>query len=67
MKHIIVVGNIGMVYVGNSCTKAEEHYRVYMIQSQHEYGRASGEDVTWFKDGEIFKEYVGVRAEDEQE
>ena len=58
MKHEVVVGNIGTVYTGNYA-EAEKAFREYRHQSVKRYGRAAGENVIWFRDGEIYKEYVG--------
>ncbi len=56
----IVVGNIGTVYSGDSWSEAKETYWNYVEQSKAKRGRAAGEDVTWFLDGEIHKEYEGT-------
>ena len=67
--HSVVVGNIGTVYAGDSFSAAKWHYSEYVVQSKDNYGRAAGEDVTWFTDGEIHKEYIGsiALAEDEED
>ena len=65
----IHVSNIGTVYRGTDDKIAAETYHEYVNQSTTNYGRAAGEDVTWFvskshKDGcgvEIFQEHFGTR------
>ena len=58
-KHTVVVGNIGNVVIDGRWKDADEAYREYRRQSKEGYGRAAGEDVVWFKDGEIYMEFVG--------
>lgn len=55
----IIVGNIGSVYHGGDDEEARETYREYVQQSKSGYGRASGEDVTWIKNGEVYKNHTG--------
>lgn len=61
MKHHyeIVVGNIGTVYSGHNHRTALQKYNEYIRQSQNTNGRAAGETVTFFYDGEIDREYIG--------
>jgi hypothetical protein len=59
-KHQIIVGNIGTVYDGNLLKEAMITYSEYLKQSKAGYGKASGESVVWFIDGEPFKEYIGT-------
>ena len=56
MEHEIVVGNIGCVYSGKSCVDALEKFQRYAEYSESQYGRASGESVTWFVNGEMYME-----------
>jgi hypothetical protein len=56
MKYQVVVGNIGTVYDGNSYLLAIRTYGEYVDQSKTNYGRAAGEPVALFEDGEIIKE-----------
>jgi len=58
----IIVGNIGQVHTGTNMSQALQVYNVYVDLSQRLYGRASGEDVTMFKDGEVYKEYTSHDA-----
>jgi hypothetical protein len=57
MNYEIIVGNIGSVYSGPSKREANRAFREYVDQSKSGYGRASGEEVTMFCDGETVKEY----------
>lgn len=59
-NHEIIVGNIGTVYSGSSANEAKRNYTIYKDLSTRVYGRASGEDVTWFIDNEIHQEYIGT-------
>lgn len=59
MKYQVYVGNIGMVYDGDSEEDAILNFNDYVINSTQGYGRASGEDVTLFEDGEIIKDFIG--------
>ncbi len=58
----VVVGNMGTVYAGDNTNRAEKTYNLYVQYSKDGYGRAAGEDVTWFVDGEIHEEYIGTLA-----
>lgn len=62
MKHNyeVVVGNIGTVYSGHSKAKATLEYNGYVRDSKFGPGRASGESVTLFIDGEIGRDYQPV-------
>lgn len=62
-KYQVYVGNIGMVYDGSDEAIAESKFQEYKKQSESNYGRAGGEDVTMMKNGEIFKEYVGTLSQ----
>jgi len=57
-KFEVVVGNIGTVYSGNNYMQAECKYSAYVKQSRSNYGRAAGEPVTLFHNGEIRSEYI---------
>jgi hypothetical protein len=56
----VVVGNIGEVYEGESESEAFAFFEDYSKQSKSAVGRASGEPVTLFKDGEIVDETPAV-------
>ena len=53
----VVVGNIGHVYDGSNYMQASCCYSHYIKASKTPYGRASGEPVTLFHNGEIRREY----------
>jgi len=55
----VVVGNIGTVYDGNNPVEARKDYGEYVKQSKNGYGRAAGESVTIFKDGDVHLEHIG--------
>lgn len=55
----VVVGNIGTVYEGQDRAEADKVYAEYVRQSEGGYGRAAGEGVTLFVDGEIVQEHFG--------
>lgn len=63
MKFEVIVGNVGTVYSGGEMKKALEAFGEYRKQSQSDYGRAAGEDVTMLGtvNGKtiVQKEYVG--------
>jgi hypothetical protein len=61
----VVVGNVGTVYAGDDVRLAHSTYWEYMRISQQPTGRASGEDVTMFMDGDIVREYIGTLSQDE--
>ena len=60
----VVVGNIGSVYLGDHIGEAARCYGEYKRQSADGYGRAAGEPVTLFKDGEVHWDYAGAGRED---
>ena len=55
----VIVGNIGTVYSGNNFVKASSIFSTYKRRSKDGEGRAAGEDVTMFHNGEPRLEYVG--------
>lgn len=65
MKHQVVVGNIGTVYGSDNGEVARREYFDYVKSSKSGKGRAGGEDVTWFKDGDINKEFLGSISQQE--
>jgi len=67
MKHSVIVGNIGEVYSGNNYVDAGIAFSEYQRQSKDNYGRAAGESVTWFQDGEIHDEYLGTLGEEDSD
>lgn len=59
----VFVGNIGTVYHGPDAEEANALYEEYRGQSTSNYGRAAGESVVLFVDGEIEKETVQENTE----
>ena len=55
----VVVGNIGRVYSGKNGFTANNTYQTYVGQSKRGRGRAAGEQVVLFKNGQIVKEHYG--------
>ena len=56
-KYEVMVGNIGSVHTGKVKANAERVYRSYVELSKSGKGRASGESVTMFMDGEPIAEH----------
>jgi hypothetical protein len=63
-QHEIIVGNIGTVYTGPSWKYASTTYKDYMWASKEGAGSVAGESVTWMKDDEVYKEYIGTQNND---
>jgi hypothetical protein len=63
MKYQVYVGNIGKVYDGDNHEDAMETFEEYVVISANGHGRASGEDVTLFEDGDIIKDFIGKENE----
>jgi hypothetical protein len=61
----VIAGNVGLVYDGGFYDSANDAFHVYRKRSMDGVGRASGEDVTMMKDGEIIREFSGSSSEDE--
>jgi len=53
----VVVGNVGRVYNGTSKREADKVYHDYCKMSRSGYGRAGGEEVGLFVDGELEDSY----------
>jgi len=62
-RYYLLVGNLGCVYEGTCPIQANAAWGEYKRQSMSNYGRAAGEDVTLFRNGELIREYVGTRDE----
>jgi hypothetical protein len=65
--HMVVVGNIGTVVDSKergAYTVARKAFEEYRQMSKDDYGRAAGEDVTWFMEGEPYYTYYGKRSQD---
>ncbi len=59
-KYQVIVGYIGTVFDGDDKETALIAYEDYVeISKTRERGKAYGEDVTLFEDGEPIKEYLG--------
>ena len=59
----VLVGNIGKVWQGTNQLECEGVFNTYKAQSESNYGRAAGEDVTIWRDGELIWEFEGaIRA-----
>lgn len=58
-KYQVIVGNVGTVYDAYSLKEASKTFSEYKHQSKTHYGRASGEQVTMFCNGEPVKQYDG--------
>ena len=56
----VIVGNIGKVHEGGGRLKAFAVFQEYIKKSDATYGRASGENVTLWKNNEPHKEYSPV-------
>jgi hypothetical protein len=54
----VIVQNIGKVHEGYVKYKAIHVYKEYVVYSKVNLGRAAGEGVTLWKNGEIIKEYA---------
>ena len=63
MKHTyeVIVGNIGTVHRGSNRAEAMKHFAEYVGQSESDCGRAAGESVTLWTDGEPSEEFAGER------
>ena len=58
-SYSVTCGNVGTVYTGNSRELAEGVYFEYKQSSVNGYGRASGESVILWEDGEPSLEHAG--------
>jgi len=64
-SYVVICGNIGMVYSGGVYQSALDAFTVYKNKSIRGEGRASGESVTMFRNGEVIKEFIGSTDENE--
>lgn len=55
----VTVGNIGNALNTTNFREAQKTFTEYVKQSKTGYGRAAGEEVILWRDGEPFKEYGG--------
>ena len=58
INYTVHVGNIGTVYSGADHAAADRSFTEYKDQSK-QYGRAAGESVYMFENGEIAREFTG--------
>lgn len=66
MKHNITIGNIGTIPANpDTEDEAAKLFAEYYHQSISNYGRASGEDVTWSVDDEPVFEFIGYLSAQE--
>jgi len=56
----LVVGNVGTFRYGSNGFEAVRDYNDYVRMSKDNYGRVSGETVILFRDGEVYREYLGI-------
>ena len=56
----VIVGNVGKIYSGTNGFEAIKEYNAYVHISKSGLGRAGGEDVILFKNGEPHKEFFGT-------
>lgn len=60
----IIVSNVGTVYSGTDATLARQIYHDYCVMSSHNVGRAGGEEVTLFHNGEIDSEFGYINEQE---
>lgn len=60
----VIVGNIGKVFEGPNGFEARKNFNTYVGQSKRQVGRASGEQVSLWKDGDILEEYIPIETLD---
>jgi hypothetical protein len=56
----VVVDNVGTVYSGSNFMVASAKFASYVKLSREGSGRAAGESVTLFHNGEIRQEHIGA-------
>jgi hypothetical protein len=56
-KYEVTVGNVGLIIETTNRENAVSEYEGWIAMSKHPRGRASGEDVTLWEDGEPIQEY----------
>ena len=64
MKYQVTCGNIGTVYDGQSKSQASHTFEEYKRMSVGEYGRASGEEVALWENGELLDLLESTNTED---
>ena len=66
VKYEVIVGNIGTVYLGSNLVAAKAIWGEYTLRAKANYGRAAGESVAFFEDGELVRELISS-VDNEQE
>ena len=66
MKNQIIVGNIGCVLNTDSLKECLITFKEYKAQSESGIGRAGGEDIVWFKNGEPYREFIGFISKSQE-
>jgi hypothetical protein len=56
----VIVGSIGLVFYGSDEQVANLTFDLYVKQSKHFVGRAAGETVTLFRNGEVERQEIGA-------
>jgi len=59
----VIVSNIGQVYHGHNFQEAHANLGIYVRASKSGHGRAAGEDVSFWRDGEPVMEFMGALNE----
>jgi hypothetical protein len=59
-NYAVLVGNIGTAHTGNNRAQAIKEYREWKAISESNRGRAAGESVTLYCDGEPILEHLGT-------
>jgi hypothetical protein len=67
MRYQVIVGNIGTVYDGTSKVNALKDFEEYKEQSESGVGRAGGENVVLFENGEPIKQFTGTLSQQHSE
>ena len=57
-KYTVLVGNLGTVHVGRNAKTASREFAAWVAISRSPHGKAAGEPVTLFRDGEPEREYA---------
>ena len=58
-EYEVIVGNIGSVYTTTNKYLAQQEFECWVHASKQKFGRASGEQVTLFENGEPLEEHHG--------
>lgn len=56
----VIVGNVGRVYTGSIYSDAQDEYEYYCEISKSNSGRAGGQSVFMYEDGEPLTIFTGV-------